>query len=100
MKENIQKELDTIRELVLRWKESYLRWVDPEGGNDYLLEDYSEEITRHVSPLVRRFWEGQFLTQTEVHEFLEYCYSQVNDLRDRIKEKEAEAQQSKKGIHA
>jgi hypothetical protein len=92
MEENVKKELDTIIEILLRWKESYLGWADPEGGNDYLLEEYSEEISTYISPMVRRFWEGQFLTQDEVHEFLEYCYSQVEDLRSLIKKVETQQQ--------
>ena len=92
MDNHVKNELDTIKGIVLRWKESYLGWADPEGGNDYLLEEYSEEISTHVSPLVRRFWEGKNLTQDEVHEFLEYCYSQVEDLRNLIKKVETQQQ--------
>ena len=100
MEENVKKELDTIRELVLRWKKSYLGWATPDGGNDFLLEEFSEEISRHVSPLVRRLYESNHLSLSEHHEFLEDCYSQVNELRDLIKIKETETQQPKKGIHA
>jgi hypothetical protein len=101
MEESVKKELDAIQGIVSRWKKSYLGWADPEGGNDYLLEEFSEEISTYVSPLIRRMWEGNHLSKSEVHEFLESCYSQVEDLRNLIKEKEAEPQQPKKrGIHA
>jgi hypothetical protein len=100
MEENVKKELDAIQGIVSRWHKSYLGWADPEGGNDYLLEEFSEEISTHVSPLVRRMWEGNHLSKFEVHEFLESCYSQVEDLRNLIKQKEAEIKQPKKGIHA
>jgi hypothetical protein len=99
MDESVKKELDAIKEIVLRWKKSYLGWVDPEGGNDYLLEEFSEEISTHVSPLVRRMWEGNHLSKFEVHEFLESCYGQVEDLRNLIKEKEAEAKQQNGSMH-
>ena len=101
MKESVKKELDTIKEMVLRWKKSYLGWASPDGGNEYLLTEFSEEISTYVSPLVRRLWETNHLSLSEHHEFIEDCYSQVNELRDLIKEKEAEPQQPKKrGIHA
>lgn len=100
MEENVKNELDTIKQMVLRWKKSYLGWATPDGGNEFLLEELSEEISRHVSPLVRRLYENKFLSLSEHHEFIESCYSQVNELRDLIKEKEAEAKQLPKGIHA
>ena len=100
MEENVKKELDTIKVMVLRWQKSYLGWATSDGGNEYLLQEFSEEISTHVSPLVRRLWESNYLSLSEHHEFIEDCYSQVNELRDLIKIKEAEAEQPQKGIHA
>ena len=100
MKENVKKELDTIKEMVLRWRKSYLGWATSNGGNDYLIEELSEEISTHVSPLVRRLYETDHLSLYEHHEFMESCYNQLNELRDLIKEKEAETEQLPKGVHA
>jgi hypothetical protein len=100
MEENVKKELDTIRGMVLRWKKSFLGYATPDGGNEYLIGEFSEEISTYVSPLVRRLWETKHLSRDQVHEFLEDCYSHVEDLRNLIKEKEAEPQEPKKGIHA
>ncbi len=100
MKENVKKELDTIEMMVLRWKKSYLEWATPDGGNDYLIEEFSEEISTHVSPLVRRLYETNHLSLFEHHEFMESCYNQLNDLSDLIKVKESENKQPKKGIWA
>jgi hypothetical protein len=100
MKENVKKELDTIKEMVLRWQKSYLEWATSDGGNDYLIEEFSEEISRHVSPLVRRLYETNHLSLYEHHEFMESCYNQLSELRDLIKIKEADAKQPQKGIWA
>jgi len=100
MKENVQKELDTIEMMVERWKKSYLGWATSDGGNDYLIEEFSEEISTHVSPLVRRLYETNHLSLFVHHEFMESCYNQINDLNDLIKVKESENKQPKKGIWA
>ena len=100
MEENVKKELDTIKEMVLRWRKSYLGWATSNGGNDYLIEELSEEISTHVSPLVRRLYETNHLSLYEHHEFMESCYNQLKELRDLIKEKEVETQQPPKGVHA
>jgi hypothetical protein len=99
MKENVKKELDTIKQMVLRWRESYLGWATSDGGNDFLIEEFSEEISRHVSPLVRRLYENKFLSLSEHHEFMESCYNQINVLHDLIKEKEAKTQQQNGSMH-
>jgi hypothetical protein len=93
MEENVIKELDTIKEMVLRWKGSYLEWATSDGGNDYLIEEFSEEISTYVTPLVRRLHETNHLTLFEHNEFMESCYSQIYELRDFIKIKEAEKNQ-------
>ena len=100
MEENVKKELDTIKEMVLRWRKSYLGWATSNGGNDYLIEELSEEISTHVSPLVRRLYETDHLSLYEHHKFMESCYNQLNELRDLIKEKEVETEQLPKGVHA
>ena len=100
MKENVKKELDTIKQMVLRWQKSYLGWATSDGGNEYLLEEFSEEISRHVAPLVRRLYESGYLNVSEHHEFMESCYNQINELHDLIKIKEAETKKTPKGIRA
>lgn len=99
MEKNVKKELDTIKEMVLRWRESYIGWATPDGGNDYLIEELSEEISTYVSPLVRRLYENNHLSLSEHHEFMESCYNQLNELRDLIKIKEAESKQQNGSSH-
>jgi uncharacterized protein YfkK (UPF0435 family) len=99
MEENVKKELDTIKEMVQRWKQSYLGWATSDGGNDYLIGEFSEEISTHVSPLVRRLYETNHLSLFEHHEFMESCYNQLNDLQDLIKAKEAKTEQQNGSMH-
>jgi hypothetical protein len=99
MEENVKKELDTIKEMVLRWRKSYLGWATSDGGNDYLIEEFSEEISTYVSPLVRRLYETNHLSLSEHHEFMESCYNQLNDLHNLIKIKEAESKQQNGSMH-
>ena len=57
MQENVRKELDALEEMLLNWKASYLGFATPEGGNDFLVEDFQEEITTYISPYVRRLFQ-------------------------------------------
>ena len=84
MEENVVKELETLKNMVLRWKMSYLGWVPDDGEGDYLLEGFREEISTHVSPFVNRLFQNDHLTWLEAQEFLNYCYDQVEEISQAV----------------
>jgi hypothetical protein len=86
MEENVVTELEALKTMVLRWKRSYLGWVPDDGEGDYLIEEFREEISRHVSPFVNRLFQNDHLTWPEAQEFLNYCYSQVEEVRQAVEE--------------
>ena len=88
MEENVRKELDDLEMMVFNWKQCYLGDATPEGNNDFLVEEFQEEITTYMSPYLRRLFECDHLTQQEAGEFLDSCYSQVDELRRLIRELE------------
>lgn len=90
MDENVRKELEVLRGMVLTWKKSYLGWAPSDGGGEFLAEDFLEDIENHVSPYVRRLFECQHLTGAEAREFLDFCYQEVEALRQALSEAAAE----------
>ena len=96
MEENVIKELNTLKGMMLNWKKSFLGWASPEGDNDYVYQDFSEDIQVLVYPYVRRLYETKHLSVSEAEEFMNNCYRQVEDLRDQLKN--VETKQSKKEV--
>jgi hypothetical protein len=88
MEENVRQELEALEAMVRNWKRNYLEYATPEGNNDFLVEEFQEEITTYMSPYLRRLFQCEYLTQEEAEEFLNACYSQVDDLRAQIQEVE------------
>ncbi|NIN01614.1 MAG: hypothetical protein GTN55_09750 [Gammaproteobacteria bacterium] len=88
MDEAVRKELDTLKGMVLNWKKGFLGWASPEGDNEYVLQEFSEEIQNQIYPYVRRMFETKNLTESEAREFMNFCYSQVEALRNQLKEVE------------
>src|SRR4030067_3740111 len=84
MEENVRKELETLKGMVLNWKKDYLGWAPPDGGWEYLPRGLLEEIETHISPYIRRMYECDYLRPSEVREFMESCYLQVEDLRNKL----------------
>jgi hypothetical protein len=88
MDENVRKELETLRGMLHNWKRSFLGWASPEGDNEYVLLEFTEEIQLHLYPYVRRLNASHHLSDSEAREFLDYCYGQVDDLRDQLRKVE------------
>jgi hypothetical protein len=86
MEENVQKELDALKGMLNNWKTGFLSWASPDGDNDYVLLEFSEEIQMNLYPYVRRLFETKHLSESEAQEFMRYCYSQVEDLRTQLRE--------------
>ena len=96
MEENVIKELDTLKGMLNNWKRGFLTWASPDGDNEYVLLEFQEEIQAQLYPYVNRLLETQHLSQSEAREFMDYCYSQVEDLRDQLNK--AENNESKKEV--
>jgi hypothetical protein len=96
MEENVIKELDTLKQMLNNWKRGFLGWASPDGDNEYVLLEFNEEIQQQVYPYVTRLLEAEHLSQFEAKEFMDYCYSQVEDLRDQLDT--VETNESKKEV--
>ncbi len=79
-------ELQVLKGMVLAWKEDYTGSVPPDGGGEYLCQDFSYEIEEYVYPYLRRMIVTDHISQDQASEFLEFCYRQVMELRDLIEE--------------
>jgi hypothetical protein len=96
MEDNVIKELDTLKGMLDNWKKGFLSWASPGGDNEYVLLEFREEIEEQLYPYVTRLLENKHLTQPEGTEFMNYCYSQVEDLRDQLSK--VETNESKKEV--
>lgn len=97
MEENVRKELETLKGMVLNWKKDYLGWAPPDGGWEYLPRELLEEIDTQITPYIRRMYECDYLSPSEIREFMESCYTQVEDLRNTLGEMEAKELSAKGG---
>ena len=88
MEENVRKELDALKGMLHNWKTGFMSWASPDGDNDHVLLEFTEEIQRNLYPYVRRLFETSHLSASEAKEFMIYCYGQVEDLRCQLKEVE------------
>lgn len=88
MQEMVRKELDAMEAMLVNWKANYLSFATSDGNNDFLVNEFQDEITTYVSPYVRRLYQCKYLTPEQAEEFMNHCYNQVDDLRLKIQELE------------
>ena len=86
MEEDVHQELDVLKQMMNNWKRGYLSWASPDGDNQHVLLEFTEEIQEQIYPYVTRLREAAHLNDVEAKEFMDYCYSQVADLRDQLEE--------------
>jgi hypothetical protein len=84
MEENVQKELDVLKGMLQNWKAGFMSWASPDGDNEHVLLEFTEEIQMNLYPYVRRLFETSNIDESEAKEFMQYCYGQVEDLRDQL----------------
>jgi len=96
MEENVIEELDNLKQMLNNWKRGFLSWASPDGDNEYVLLEFNEEIQAQLYPYVTRLLETKHLSEAEAREFMDYCYSQVEDLRDQLNK--VETNESKKEV--
>jgi hypothetical protein len=85
MEENVRKELETLKGMVIAWRESYRQAGSADGSDEFLIHEFAEEIQLHVHPYARRLCECNYLSTAEVDEFLNFCDRQVEELRHLLK---------------
>jgi hypothetical protein len=90
MKENVRIELDTLKGMLQNWKKGYMSWASPDGDNDYVLLEFTEEIQTNLYPYIRRLFGTDHLSESEAIEFMKYCYGEVEDLRDQLNKTKTE----------
>jgi hypothetical protein len=98
MEENVRKELDVLKGMLNNWKTGFVSWASPDGDNDHVLLEFSEEIQMNLYPYVRRLFETNHLSEFEAKEFMIYCLAQVEDLRDQLRQVQTVELQG--GLHA
>lgn len=80
------EELENLRKIVRRWKESYSQLVAQTGSDESLCADFQEEIDTMVLPYLTRLVETEHISLSQVTEFLEFCSNEAKDLYDQIQQ--------------
>ena len=78
------EELDTLRGMVLAWREHYFQAAPARGGKEYLFlcQDFTQEIEEYICPYINRMVVTEHLEPDQAQEFLDFCFRQVLEFQD------------------
>ena len=88
MEPNVIAEIETLKMMARNWKRGYESWIQLGEDNEYVYEEFTEEIITHFHPYMQRFVECEHLTSSEAGDLLRYCHGQVKKLREETGEAE------------
>jgi len=80
-----QAELETLKMMISNWRRGYETWLTP-GDNEYVFEEFMEDIQKHLAPYVERLLQTEYWTNKEGREFSEYILNQLEELKGKANE--------------
>ena len=84
MTEDVRRELEDLKAIVVAWKESYIKLARENGGGEFLVEEYSSEIDELVFPYVYKMVKLGGMDMEDLMVFSRFCYRQVLELREAL----------------
>ncbi len=84
MTEDVRRELEDLKAIVVAWKESYIKLARENGGGEFLVEEYSSEIDELVFPYVYKMVKLGGMEIEDLMVFSRFCYRQVLELREAL----------------
>lgn len=83
---NIQKEVNDLKQIAQNWYTGYKTWIHPDGPNEYVYEEFTEELQMVMLPYIQRLYLTEYLTKPEARELADFVFGQVERLREYGKE--------------
>lgn len=83
----IKKEIETLELMARNWKRGYQSWITP-GDNEYVYEEFMEDIFMHAVPYINRLVETDHIDADTATKLLQYFLNQVDELRKYAKRRQ------------
>ena len=74
------EELNTLKMMISNWRRGYESWLTP-GDNDYVFEDFIEDVNLQMMPYVRRLTSTDYWTEEDVAELTAHVMKELNCLK-------------------
>ena len=74
-------EIDTLHQMVQNWKNFWLTQYSTDGVNEWIMEEFIEEVSTYIIPYVGRLLDTNNITETDCGVFYERLKDEITDMR-------------------
>jgi len=93
MTPNVQKEIDTLKNMVRAWYKFYLNCADGSEYDQVHVEEFDEVVDQQLSPYLRRLGECDHIDKKELGEFHGWLAKKRAELSEAISQVEPKPQE-------
>lgn len=75
-------EIDSLKQMARNWAEGFKTWLEPDGENDHVYQEFLDDMQLHLFPYVERLRSGGFMDEAQFSDLIDYFHEQIRELRD------------------
>lgn len=84
MLDKVREELDVFLNKLKDWRADYWSQATGDSSDKFLIEDFQEEISTYMAPVIRRFREMEYITADEEQQFWGKAIIELNEFAEDI----------------
>ena len=77
----VKTETDDLHQMVQNWKKSWLGFYSTDGVNEWIMEEFLEEISVYIVPYIGRLLDCNHLTEIDCEGFYDRVSGEITDMR-------------------
>jgi len=81
MDKNTKTEINDIHQMVQNWKKSWFGFYSTDGVNEWIMDEFVDEITLYIVPYVGRLLDCNCITEIDCGVFYDRLKSEITDMR-------------------
>ncbi len=81
MDRETKTETNDLHLMIQNWKKSWLGFYSTDGVNEWIMDEFMEELSIYITPYVGRLFDTQYLTEIDCAIFYERLEGEIADMR-------------------
>jgi hypothetical protein len=80
------QEIKDLMKMAINWRRGYETWLTPDGDNDYVYQEFLDEIQEKLLPYVNRLVEVGSISTRDASALVQFYVEQIEYLKEKSDE--------------